>query len=64
MLLNLLSRQRLKNKTDLELVELLRNGENRAHGELFRRYEFKIYGVFESINKLSNNKAVLINYFI
>ena len=45
MLLSLLGRQRLKNKTDLELVELMRNRDNRALGELFRRYEFKIYGV-------------------
>ena len=45
MLLNLLGRQRLKNKSDLELVDLMRDGDNKAFGELFRRYEFKIYGV-------------------
>ena len=64
MLLNLLSRQRLKNKTDLELVELLRSGDMRAHGELFRRYEFKIYGVcLKYFKDVEMAKDSLMNLF-
>lgn len=45
MLFNLLGRKILKNKSDDELVLLIKAGNSAALGEIYKRYELKVYGV-------------------
>lgn len=64
MLLNLLGRKRFKTKSDLELVDMVRTGENKALGELFNRYQFKIYGVcLKYYNDVDKAKDALMHVF-